>query len=197
MSGEDFSAGFTFGMSRQAVADLARMALADLLRARTAWDEAPALNFMYFQDGAVRISPFSLVPDHAWAEAPPPYVLEHLANGLAGSPLQGLVVRVAPETFFGVVFRCETWVVKAKSAGEKEAATRAARRRELYRHPGRVESRTAWAMTRTGMLAAIQERGSAEVDVRPVKGLEGTVPDALMTMFRAVVTTGTSKAGTR
>jgi len=186
---DDGLSGFKFGMSQQAVRDLARMALADLLRARTAWDEAPALLFAYFEDGAVRISGRSLVPDEFWAKGAPSYVLEALADGLAAHPLQRRFAEVAPETFFGVVFRCETWMVKVpvSDTAAYERADRAARRRELRLHPQRVESRTAWAMTRTGMLSAIQDRGSDEVSVRPIKGLGGVVPDALTTMFRAVV----------
>ncbi len=185
---DDGLTGFKFGMSQRAVRDLALMALADLLRARTEWEEPPVLLFAYFEDGAVRISDRSLVPSWMWDKGPPALVLEHLANGAMASPVQKVMAAVARETFFGVVFRVETWMVKAPvtDAAAVESANRAARRREIYRHPARVESRTAWAMTRVGMLYAIQDRGS-DVDVRSVKGLEGTVPDALTTMFRAVV----------
>lgn len=183
--------GFKFGMSQQAVRDLALMALADLLRARTEWDEPPALHFAYFEDGAVRISPFSLVPDWMWSKGPPSYVLEALANGLMTSPLQGTLAAVAPETFFGVVWRSEAWMAKAPVSDTEAVASlnRAAARRQIYAHPARVECRNAWAMTRTGMLWASQERGG-EVISRPArkKDIEGTVPDALTTMFRAVVT---------
>ena len=185
---DDGLTGFKFGMSQRAVRDLALMALADLLRARAEWNEPPALLFAYFEDGAVRISDRPLVTARMWDKGPPAHVLEHLANGLIASPTQKVMAAVAPETFFGVVFRVETWMVKApvKDTAAVESANRAARRREIYRHPDRVESRTAWAMTRVGMLYAIQDRG-CDVDVRACKGLEGTVPDALTTMFRAVV----------
>jgi hypothetical protein len=183
--------GFKFGMSQQAVRDLALMALADLLRARTEWDEPPALLFAYFEDGAVRISDRSLVPSWMWEKGPPTLVLEHLANGVMASPVQKVMAAVAPETFFGVAWRSEAWMASApvRDTEAVESLNRAAQRRQIKNHPARVECRNVWAMTRVGMLWAQQVRGSDEVDSRPArkKDIEGTVPDALTTMFRAVV----------
>jgi hypothetical protein len=183
--------GFKFGMSQQAVRDLALMALADLLRARTEWDEPPALTLAFYADGAVRISDRALVPDQVWSKGPPAHVLEYLANSLTSQPLQGRLAAVAPETFFGVVWRSEAWMASApvRDTEAVESLNRAAQRRQIKNHPARVECRNVWAMTRVGMLWAQQVRGSDEVDSRPArkKDIEGTVPDALTTMFRAVV----------
>lgn len=188
---DDGLTGFKFGMSQQAVRDLALMALADLLRARTEWDEPPALHFAYFEDGAVRISPVSLVPDWMWSKGPPAHVLKALANGLMASPLRGTLATVAPDTFFGVTWRSEAWMAKVLASDKDAVASlnRAAARRQIRSHPGRVECRNAWAMTRTGMLWASQERGG-DVISQPArkKDIEGVVPDALTTLFRAVVT---------
>jgi hypothetical protein len=177
-------------LSRQALADLTSMALADLLRARRAWDEPPALHFMYNDDGSrIRISGRSLVPECVWASGPPAQVLAGLARNMTEPPYREALVALAPESFHGVVFRCETWTVATPVSDEAAVrrAQRAAHRRRLYAHPGRVEQRTVWAMTRMGMFTAFQTRGQDRIDTQRVEGLEGDVPDALMTMFRAVV----------
>jgi hypothetical protein len=184
--------GFKFGMSQQAVRDLALMALADLLRARSEWDEPPVLLFAYFEDGAVRISDRSLVPGWMWSKGPPALVLESLANAAWHSPVQKVLAAVTLETFFGVAWRSEVWMAQALVSDTQAVASlnRAAARRRLFAHPARVECRNVWAMTRVGMLWASQERGSPEVDSRPArkKDIEGTVPDALTTLFRTVLT---------
>lgn len=177
-------------LSRQALADLTSMALADLLRARRAWDEPPALHFMYREDCCgVRISERSLVPDPVWASGPPAQVLADLARNMTEPPYRQALVTLAPESFHGVVFRCETWTVATPVSDEAavQRAQRAAHRRKLHAHPDRIEQRTVWAMTRMGMFTAFETRGQDGIDTQRVDGLEGDVPDALMTMFRAVV----------
>jgi hypothetical protein len=178
------------GTSRKAVADLTRMALADLLRARRAWDEPPALHFMYREDCCgVRISERSLVPDVVWAEGPPAQVLGVVAQSMAEPPYREALVALAPDNFYGVAFRCETWTVSTPAGDEaaKRRMMRAARRRKLHAHPDRIEQRTVWAMTRMGQFSAFQARGHAEIDTRRVQDPEGDIPDALVTMFRTIV----------
>lgn len=178
------------GPSRQVLADLTRMAMSDMLRARRRWDEPPGLHFMYREDCCgIRVSARSLVPSLVWASGPPPHVLADLARGMCDPGYRETLVALAPETFFGVAFRCEAWMV-VTPAGDELAVRRAetaARRRTLSRHPGRVEQRSVWAMTRLGLFSAFQVRGRDDVDTRRCHDMEGTIPDALVSMYRAVV----------
>lgn len=171
-----------------AIADAAIcQALADLLRSRTEWDEAPGLHLLYREAGGVRVSGDSLIPSFAWAGRPPE-TLWAFAAGLEGAPA-GMLAALAPDEFAGVVFRFEGWGVEQHDPGPSERARIEAMQqaRQLHLHPGRVEERCAWAVTRDGTnYMAKQARGGEAISHRMEGQITGLIPSSLTRMIRAL-----------
>jgi hypothetical protein len=145
------------------IAELVMDTLVAEVKSRTEWDEAPALYFLYLEDGKCRASALPL-PDALWAVDAPPRVLARLAEG-AGD-FSALLSSVAPEGLHGAAFRCEAWVVEAGKPGTERysEAVAASMGRRLDSHPERVESRCMYAVDRAGAtFSATQARGDGEV----------------------------------
>ena len=133
--------------------------LAAEIRARLAWDEAPALYTLYVEGGRPRLRQIP-VPDHMWAGAPA-QVLLAMADGMAG--FAPLLRSAAGPGLYGAAFRCEAWGVQAPQ-GDSEALRQMvadANARRVHARPDRVEVRQLWAVDRARVTyMASQERGS-------------------------------------
>lgn len=162
-------------------------ALTDLIRSRTEWDEAPGLYFIYTDNGTMRLSEESIVPDAIWPEVPT-YGLAAVAGTIHGSDLGRILRAVAPPNLIGTVFRCEMWgVAMPVGAPGRGHAEEMHRQRRLAEHPDRTEQRIAWAVLRDGaQFTAMQDRGSDEVTARRVTGTKGLIPDSLARITRAI-----------
>lgn len=175
------------------VADLVMDALVAEVKARAAWDEAPALYFLYLHEGKCHARPVP-VPDALWAAGTPPRVLARMADGLG--EFSSLLSAAAPEGLHGAAFRCEAWAVESGKPGtERESEVSAASlARKLHLHPDRVESRCVYAVDRAGITySAMQARGEDEVRRAvsyPKPGrpeLDGIIPEALDRLVTALL----------
>ena len=162
-------------------------AITGLLESRTRWDEAPGLYFLYADDGTMRLSEHSIVPDEIWPEVPT-RGLAAMAEAVHGSGIGMLLRAAAPPNLLGSVFRCETWgVMMSPDSLGREHAEALHRQRRLDEHPDRVEQRIAWAVLRDGaQFFARQNRGSDEIQAQRVTGTTGLIPDSLARITRAI-----------
>lgn len=175
------------------VADRVLDALAAEVTARTEWDEAPALCFLYLHEGKCHVRPIS-IPDSLWASDAPPRILEGIADCLG--EFSWLFQPAAPGELHGAAFRCEMWEVRgdpADAAGFARAEADA-RARRLYTRPDRVETRSIWAVDRAGITYDVTiERVTGEVRRQArwpkpgVPAITGAVPDALDKLVTALL----------
>lgn len=159
-------------------------ALTGLLDSRAEWDEAPGLYFLYAEDGTLRLSANSILPDGVWTGVPT-YALAAIADEFGEHA--GLLAAVAPPGLLGTVFRCEMWGVAVPAASEElEEAKAMHRARQLEHHPDRTEQRHAWAVLRDGgTYVAVQPRGG-EATARRAAGVSGLIPGSLARITRAI-----------
>lgn len=159
-------------------------ALAADLSARTAWDEAPALLFLYLGDSAPVLRKLDL-PDAIWATDRPPYVLARIAA--QAEQFTGLLAALAPEGMHGAALRCETWMASGGEPGteQRSEVMADAMAHKIRLRPDRVECRSIWAVDRAGVTySAVIRRGEARVH-RSISypdaadQLRGTIPAAL------------------
>ena len=160
-------------------------ALAAAVGSRSEWDEAPALGFVYVENGACRVSELPL-PEAIWSTDRPPAVLARLAEGFG--EWDDLLQDVAPEGLYGAAFRCEAWEISGGKPGtaERSEAMADSAAHRLHVRPDRKEIRSIYAVDRAGITySAVQRRGESNVRKsiaypEPGKhGFSGTIPGAL------------------
>lgn len=168
-------------------------ALTAMLRARTGWDEAPGLYFIYREDGQIRLSPRSVMPDVIWAGVPT-HALAAISRLMQKDT--SLLSAGAPPELLGAVFRCEAFAVM-EPKDDPVAAVQlvdARRARKLHEHPDRVEQRCAYAVTRDGaQYMASQVRGEKAITARKAASggdgpMTGLIPDSLARIVQAFST---------
>lgn len=165
-------------------------ALEAALRARTKWDESPGLYFLKHQDGCVEVSDrelFDRWPPH------PPDALPLIAEAMEDTGFLAAAF-TAPHNFIGMAFRCESWAVFTPGPEIPPGVRKMMEARKLHTHPDRVECRVIWAVTRSGRhYFASQKRGSDQIEKGATENREGTIPESLDRMVRALLTGNASK----
>ncbi len=155
-------------------------ALRAVLRARTAWDEEPALCVMYLEGREVRLSP--ILPEGSWPGGAPGQVLAAMARIFGTLADPAIIAALAPETICGMAFRSEMWGLAGPAA--TAALSRNVRPSQ---HPDRVDQRVVWAVDLGGThYTAVQDRGKKEITANKVDAPHGTVPEALEKMVRTI-----------
>lgn len=157
------------------------------LEARIAWDEPPALYFIYLNDGSPRFSEL-LLPDEIWEADRPPQVLARMAAS-AGRHSDFLRPHVPP-SLIGVAFRFEGWQVVVERDASEEAIARAdldARRHQIHQRPDRVEVRCIEAVDRAGTVYSAMFRRDGAKDLHTSEKTTGTVPQALDSLLMSLL----------
>jgi hypothetical protein len=168
--------------------DLAmRVALKACLLGRKRWDEPPGLHFVGEGDNGegLQVRPRSIITPEMWPPEPTmalPYIADAFEQG--GPTLAAFGM---PSTFAGIAFRCEAWTVAA-SLEEKDEMLAHSRKRQLHKHPRRVEQRIVVAVVKGGVsYMASQTRGLQEVEIHANSKMEGVVPEALQRIVAALM----------
>lgn len=164
--------------------------LNDELAQRTDWDECPALHFLYKEGRKIRVGG-ELLPGDVWHDHRPPDVLSWIAEQLEGTRMAQLMAAVAPKSFYGLLFRCESWMASAgpdASGADHDELMDDARRHTIHNRPDRIEARFAIAATADGIWAVHVPRsdGHESLVMSPGEEFEGAVPDALASIFRSL-----------
>ncbi|RFU83650.1 hypothetical protein DY218_27470 [Streptomyces triticagri] len=193
-------------MTNVAPPDQVLDALQQLIEARTEWDEAPEVYFLYQEWLKVTAKPLP-IPTFVWATHPhPPTVLRNIAHtlALAGPPPHA-------DTLIGAAFRVEAFAINSDSTSPR--VQEAVRRHQAggsvprFEHiPGRVEQRFIQGVDLAGRTYVVSgDRLPDDSMARPRRDcvepdgadlLTGNVPDALADFLRCATAPGANGART-
>jgi hypothetical protein len=153
------------------------------------WDQLPKLMNLYREPDAVSCREV-LVPQHVWRMTKRPQaVLRSLASIITTADIPEWAQ--PDRSFVGCAFTFEAWAVggNLKDAAQIAEVSAAADRRELHKHPRRIEQRMVHAHVEDiGLITVSRDRGGEPVVIGAVVDngvMSGDVPDALRELAEA------------